>query len=123
MTHVLVCDDEAVIRRLLALIFEGMGFSVTESKDGQEALDLIEQFIPDLVVSDIEMPRLNGPDLLEAMRNRPSLSHIPFILTSVLPPPTRLFRFSNAVFLPKPFTTQSVEQTARQALNYREDRD
>lgn len=80
--HVLVVDDEPVIRRFAARALQQEGFGVHEAPDGAEALELIRlgTMDPAVVVSDIVMPRLNGVQLMQALSTlRPDL---PVILMS-----------------------------------------
>lgn len=62
---ILVVDDEADIRSLLALFLKDEGYDIEVAGDGVEALDKIKSSRPDLVISDIRMPRSSGFDLLE----------------------------------------------------------
>jgi two-component system sensor histidine kinase/response regulator len=77
---ILFVEDNNDLRRNAALVLELEGYKVQVACDGQEALELLEDgFLPDLIVSDIMMPRLNGYDFFEAVRRVPHLKAIPFI--------------------------------------------
>jgi DNA-binding NtrC family response regulator len=65
---ILVVDDERTIRSLISDLLEGEGFEVRAAKDGQESLDEMEREDFDLVITDIQMPRLDGLAMLEAMK-------------------------------------------------------
>jgi two-component system, response regulator, stage 0 sporulation protein F len=65
---ILVVDDEMGIRSLLSELLENEGFEVRAAKDGQESLDEMEREDFDLVITDIQMPRLDGLAMLEAMK-------------------------------------------------------
>jgi DNA-binding NtrC family response regulator len=65
---VLVVDDEMGIRHLISELLESEGFEVKAAKDGQESLDEMEREDFDLVITDIQMPRLDGLAMLEAMK-------------------------------------------------------
>ena len=64
----MVVDDEAGIRSLLFEVLSNQGFNVTLAKDGRESLDRMEGRCFDLLITDIDMPRLNGLDLLKTMK-------------------------------------------------------
>lgn len=66
--HILVVDDDPHIRELLAFALGKAGMSVAEAGDGEEALTRIAAHMPDLMVLDINMPRLNGLDLCRRLR-------------------------------------------------------
>lgn len=79
--HVLIADDERHSLILLQRILEP-DYHVTAVEDGQEALQLLQQGVFDLVLTDINMPVLDGFGLLKAIRNTPQLAHLPVILVS-----------------------------------------
>lgn len=81
---VLVAEDSITSRTLLKSILESDGYKVTTAVDGAEALRLLahEQF--NLVVSDVDMPRMNGFDLTARIRNDKDLSHLPVVLVTTL---------------------------------------
>ncbi len=82
MTKVLVVDDDPVIVRLLRVNFEMEGYEVATAGDGEEALATARADRPDVVVSDIMMPRLDGFALAAALRADPDLSGVPIMLLS-----------------------------------------
>ena len=77
---VLVVDDESHIRRILTLQLERAGFVVECASDGQEALDAIADRKPDLVITDFQMPRMDGLDLCSALRENSATAEIPVLL-------------------------------------------
>jgi Response regulator receiver domain len=64
---ILIVDDDAVIREYLRLHLTGAGFSVRMAEDGQAGLEIVTAKPPDLIISDISMPRMDGFDFLEAV--------------------------------------------------------
>ena len=79
---VLVVDDDPVILRLLQVNFDLEGIDVVIAIDGEEGLKLAQSDPPDLVISDIMMPRVNGLELLAALRSSPDTASMPVILLS-----------------------------------------
>ncbi|HEX3655540.1 MAG TPA: response regulator [Pirellulales bacterium] len=79
---VLVVDDSFTTRTLETSILEANGFRVRVAVDGIEALELLRAEKMDLVISDIQMPRLDGFGLLEAVKRDPRLARIPVIIVS-----------------------------------------
>lgn len=88
--YVLVVDDESVLGKVLALLLRTSGYEADVVEDGFEALLKIEEHRPDLLISDLRMPRMSGFELLSVVRRR--FPEIPVIATSgdyhplVLPP-------------------------------------
>jgi CheY-like chemotaxis protein len=68
--RLLVVDDEPDIREVTSAMLAEDGYEVLTARDGQEALEILPQFRPDLVVTDLRMPRLSGFELLKIMRER-----------------------------------------------------
>lgn len=77
---VLVADDEIHTTLMLERIFEREGYQVKSAHDGVEALDTARQLKPDLILLDIQMPGMNGFDVLSALRENPATVSIPTIL-------------------------------------------
>jgi CheY-like chemotaxis protein len=69
--HVLVVDDELANRDLLTVILSHYGFEVTSAKSAKEALAQLESFVPDVLISDIGMPDMDGCIFLQTLRSRP----------------------------------------------------
>jgi eukaryotic-like serine/threonine-protein kinase len=80
--NVLVVDDDSVIRELLRMHLASADFKVTVAEDGEEAFALILSNPPDLIITDISMPRMDGFELLESVRARATTAFIPIILLS-----------------------------------------
>lgn len=68
--HVLVVDDEALIRTMLVKYLRKQGYEVRAAQNGAEALALVEQEPPDVVLVDMYMPGMNGVEVLRALRGR-----------------------------------------------------
>ncbi len=82
-TTILLVDDDVGARRTLASLLQRFGFRVVEAEDGPEALITARTLVPDIVLSDYNMPGMNGAALLRELRtNVPALSSVPFILFS-----------------------------------------
>jgi putative two-component system response regulator len=76
---VLVVDDVAFSRRAMRAVFLSAGYAVLTAEDGQEALDVVNREIPDLVVTDILMPRMDGFQLCRAIKTDARTARIPVI--------------------------------------------
>ncbi len=80
--RVLIADDNTDMREYLARLLGGAGYQVEAVTDGQEALDAIRADLPDLVVSDVMMPRLDGLALVSTLRSDPRTAAVPVLLLS-----------------------------------------
>ncbi len=107
MATVLVVDDERPIVNLLRDVLEDEGYTVIEAYDGATALALARSRHPDLVLSDIMMPRMNGAELARTLLADPPVPHLTVILMSAAQPPD-LAGVPVAAFLGKPFAIAAV---------------
>ena len=80
--NILVVDDEPDILKVLSLRLEKTGYKVAYGRNGQEALDLARQMVPDLIVLDIYLPDINGDDVTRILKKDKKLKDIPVILIS-----------------------------------------
>ncbi len=85
--NVLVVEDSITSRTLLKNILEASGFGVVTAVDGLEALSMLENYEIDLVVSDVEMPRMNGIELTRRIRASEKMRNLPVILVTGLDSP------------------------------------
>jgi DNA-binding response OmpR family regulator len=79
---ILVVDDDPVILKLLEVNFEMEGFTVLVAHDGEEGIEVARQDRPDVIVSDIMMPKRSGLELVSELKGDPDTSDIPIILLS-----------------------------------------
>lgn len=83
--NVLVVDDEPDKLHLLEVALRVAGYEVRTARDGEEALAAVHSFQPDLVISDVMMPRMDGYELARKMRQNPQTRFIPIILQTAAP--------------------------------------
>jgi CheY-like chemotaxis protein len=118
MATILIVDDEAPMRDFLTMLFEGAGHNVVQAIHGRQALDLIERDRPDVVISDVMMPILDGVDFCRALKSRPATRSIPVILMSAAG--TQLAREAAAEdFIAKPFSLDEMEAVVDRWLTTR----
>ncbi len=82
--RIVIAEDSPTQREYLRYILEKHGYAVSAATDGRQALDLVGQVQPDLVISDVIMPVMNGYDLCRAIKSDPASQHIPVILLTAL---------------------------------------
>ena len=79
---VLIVDDEPNIITSLEYLMKKCGYDVTIARNGDEALALIESFLPDVVLLDVMMPRKSGYEVCQQIRERPDWQHIKVVMLS-----------------------------------------
>lgn len=109
--QVLVVDDEVEILQIIRCILEEEGYLVETAPDGKEALSRLSKSIPDLILTDVMMPRLTGYDVLRRVREEKRLSGIPVVLMSCVGPQRAPSDLEWQSFLKKPFTIDELLQT------------
>jgi len=117
--HLLVVDDERQLVELVRANLERAGFEVRTAADGREALDLMRQHRPDLLLLDVMMPHLDGWDVLAELHHSDGLADVPVVMLTALSGERDVIRahLSGAVhFLTKPFDLAGLLSTIRQAL-------
>jgi CheY-like chemotaxis protein len=81
MAHrLLLADDSITIQKVVELVLAEEGFDIRAANNGEEALAAMAQFKPDVVLADIDMPKMNGYQLCEKIKGNPDTKHVPVIL-------------------------------------------
>jgi two-component system chemotaxis response regulator CheY len=80
MTRILAVDDSPSMRDMVRIALSGAGFQVTQAADGAEALEIARKDTFDLVLSDVNMPRMDGISLIRALRAEASYKHTPILM-------------------------------------------
>ena len=105
---ILVVDDDANIRSLLLQEFTEAGYAVRLAENGRQALSLIREEAPSLVILDVMMPEMNGFDVAAVLKNDPTTMGIPIIILSIVEDKERGFRLGVDRYLTKPIDTVSL---------------
>jgi type II secretory ATPase GspE/PulE/Tfp pilus assembly ATPase PilB-like protein/ActR/RegA family two-component response regulator len=116
---VLVADDDPAIRVLVATIMKTQGFEVAEAADGLEALDQAQRLQPAVLLLDIDMPRLDGFGVLEALRRRLAGRSVPVIVVTARDDPAteaRCIELGAEDYLAKPIQPSSLVVRIRAVL-------
>lgn len=111
MPRILVIDDEEMFRQATSLALQRKGFETLEAMDGIEGADKARAQLPDLIICDVNMDRMDGYALLEKLRQEPSTAAIPFILMTGMGDANSMRRGMNLGaddYLSKPFTAPQL---------------
>jgi len=116
----LVADDFPTARRIIGKLLREIGFTeADEAVDGQAALDMLLKARYDCVIADVDMPRLNGFDLVAAMRAHPALQSIPALLVTREPSKEQVVLASRVRangYVVQPLTRSGLEDRVRAIL-------
>lgn len=120
---VIVVEDTAELRNYLKETLSDYFARVYVAKDGKEGLEQIKKKVPDIIISDVMMPRMNGFDLCREVKTNLDISHIPFILLTAYHDSHHMrigYKTGADAFLPKPFEVDSLLALIYNQLRQRE---
>ena len=118
---VLVVDDSAVMRTIIAKTLKMAGLplgDIYQAANGREGLDALGSQMVDLVLVDINMPEMNGMEMIERMRATPEFADVPVLVVSTEGSETRVKELSEkgAGFIQKPFSPENLKQAVEQLI-------
>lgn len=119
MVKVLVVDDDNLLRRIVADRLTQQGFQVTAAANGQEGLTMAEQAIPDLIVTDVVMPHMDGMELVRRVRANAALNQtLILMLTSRATSEDKIVGLDSGAddYLTKPFDPQELTSRVKALL-------
>ena len=112
-------DDEPDLLALLVDQVSSLGYDVVAGRDGAEGLRLALDRTPDVILTDVIMPYMDGPEMLDRLRSRPETREIPVIAITALTDRrtrSRLSALGVRSFLAKPYTMRELGERIREAL-------
>lgn len=117
---ILVVDDSSTVRKLVEKGLKEVGFEVVKAENGRVALDILKNVRPDLILSDIDMPEMNGEEFCQNVHADPALATIPFIVMSAnndRPIMRRMLQLGSDAYLVKPFNVDQLVITVEKLLS------
>ncbi len=117
--RVLIVDDEVNIVISLEFLLEQAGYYVRVAHNGQEGLEKIATFEPDLILLDVMMPRLNGFDVCQKVRENPGWNHIKIIMLTAKGREAEITKglaLGANAYITKPFSTRELLTAVRAIL-------
>lgn len=115
--NILIVDDEAKMRRILEIMLQQMEFTVYQAEDGQQALTLINEQSIDLIITDLQMPNLDGLGLLKQLRNKHN--SVPVIMVTAhgtIETAVAAMQYGASDYILRPFELEAVEAAIQRAL-------
>lgn len=122
MKSVLIVEDSATTRAMIRAVIEDMGedFAALEAATGFEALKMLPQESFDLIITDINMPDVNGLELINFVKTNPNYSHIPMVIVTTeksSEDKERGLALGASAYVTKPFKTQELQEVIAKILN------
>jgi CheY-like chemotaxis protein len=119
MAKIVFCEDDPMIQKLIKAAMRDTGHEVHMAVDGEEGLALIRRVRPDLVFSDVSMPKIDGYQLGDALKASPETAHIPLVFVTASVQRAQIAeaeRHGGAGVLPKPFTMAELRKRVADLL-------
>lgn len=82
--HVLIVEDDELLLNMYRVVFEQHHYQVTTAADGQAALNVLQQTVPDVILLDVVMPKVGGLELLKTLKANDKLHNVPVVVTTSL---------------------------------------
>ena len=117
---VLIVDDSLTVRKVTSRLLQRGGFDVVTAKDGVDALQVLEDHTPDVILLDIEMPRMDGFEFTRTMKAEPKNAHIPIIMITSRTAEKHRNRAAELgidLYLGKPYQEDELLRTLREMLS------
>ncbi len=77
---IMVVDDSSSVRQMITFTLEGAGYHAVEAKDGQEGLEKLESLTVDMIITDLNMPNMDGNAFIKAVKAMPEYKYLPIIV-------------------------------------------
>jgi two-component system response regulator AtoC len=114
---VMIVDDDAQLRSLVGTVLTHAGHDVVEAADGEAALNLLDEKLPDLILTDLAMPKMDGLRLIEEVRKRdPLLPMIVLTGLATVDKAVEMMRHGACDFIAKPFNIGQLNNSVKKAL-------
>jgi chemosensory pili system protein ChpA (sensor histidine kinase/response regulator) len=116
---VMVVDDSVTVRKVTSRLLERHGYEVVLAKDGLDAITKLEDIRPDIMLLDIEMPRMDGFEVASLVRHNPNLVGLPIIMITSRTGEKhreRAFQIGVNAYMGKPFQEQQLLETIAELL-------
>lgn len=119
MRKILVVDDQEDVRELVTLALSAEPYAILEAADGEEALRIARAELPDLVLLDLRMPKIDGFEVMYSLKGDPATAGIPIAVMTAIGSPSELAKGRLIIaddFLLKPFSPLALRDRVRRLL-------
>ncbi len=121
--RILIVEDNPENMRLLEMALRATNYTLLKATDGEEALDMVMREQPDLIIMDIQLPKMNGFEVTRKLRNNPAFSHTPIIAITAYAmkgDKERVIESGCDAYLSKPINTRELPEVVAEMLLQRQ---
>lgn len=113
---ILIVDDEEALSKVISTILEEDNYEVKTAVNGKDALEKLAAYLPDLILTDVNMPEMDGEELCKKIRESETYMHIPIIACSGRDNGDIMIKAGANDYLSKPFKIENLENKLKQYL-------
>ncbi len=116
---ILIVEDNPQNMKLTLMTLRPYGYNLLEATDGEEALKMVSRENPDLIITDIQMPKMDGLEVTRRLRQMPAFSHIPIIAVTAYAmrgDEEKIMEAGCNTYLPKPINTRELPRIIAEML-------
>jgi len=116
---ILIVEDNPQNMKLILMTLRRYGYNLLEATDGEEALKIVKGEKPDLIITDIQLPKIGGLEITRRLRQMPAFSHIPIIAVTahaMKGDKEKIMEAGCNAYLPKPFNTRELPRVIAEML-------
>ncbi len=120
-TQIMVVDDSRSVQMMLEEELAGAGYDVLIAENGRQAMDILDKTKPDVILSDVYMPEMNGIELCKNLHDDPRYTGIPFVVMSTendAENMKKMLKYGAAAFIIKPFNLEQLMMTLNKIFSY-----
>ena len=107
----MLIEDEREQREVLTLMFEAEGYSVLAAETAEIAIELLGRALPDIIISDVKLPGMDGFSLYDHVRSKPAMKEIPFMFITGYNDPlsiSRVMKLGPVAYVTKPYNLEDL---------------
>jgi DNA-binding response OmpR family regulator len=114
----MIVDDDPQLMRVLSMFFDLEGFHVIQARNGREALDILLEYSPEIILLDLMMPEIGGEEVVKQIRANRKLRHVPVIIFTAAETREEELRAAGAsYFIAKPFSLDGLRNVVEEAIS------
>ena len=111
---IMLVDDDPQLRRVVSMFFELEGYNVLQAEDGRKAIDMLTEYVPDVILLDLMMPEVSGTEVCHHVRASKRLKEIPVIVfTAAEMKEEELSAAGADRFITKPYSLEGLRRVVR----------
>lgn len=115
--RILIIDDDQALVKMMATFLTSHGYNAAGAFDGEEGIEQVRQQLPDLIILDVQMPRMNGYTFIFELKKIPNAGSVPIVVLTAKEGMAEIFKVEGVKeYVTKPFQTEALLTTIKKYL-------